>query len=71
MSGKISISLDQRLIEEFSRHDADYLSDRLLLMDLSHGMSRVDIISIHHAIGRTADEYNAELEKFRQGYIVT
>ena len=66
LSGERFISLDQRLIEEFSRHDADYLSDKLLLMNLSHGMSRRDIISIHHAIGRTADEYNAELEKFKQ-----
>ncbi len=60
------MSLDQKVLEELAKQDIAYVSEKLAMMHLSNGLSRIDIIRTHTAILETIGRYNKNLEKFRK-----
>ena len=59
------MSLDQRILEEFSKKDLKYVSETLARMDLSNGLSRTDVIRVYDAILKTMEKYEEEVKEFR------
>ena len=61
-------SLEQSLIDEFSRNDINHLSSKLWLInpEFYQDLSRSDVRRIHHAIKGTMENYMKELRKFRE-----
>ena len=60
------MSLDQRILEEFSRNDIAHLSDSLAMMGLSIGLNRTDVMRLHHGIESTMKKYDKEVEEFKK-----
>ncbi len=62
-----SLSLDQRIIEEFSRNDVNHLSSKLPLIGLDNrNLSRTDVERIHKAIVRTMEKFQQDFQKFSE-----
>lgn len=66
LSGERHFSLDQRVLEEFSSHDLNHLSETLGIMNLSNGLSRTDIIRVYDAILETMKKYEEEFKEFKK-----
>ena len=61
---RTKLFLDQRLLDEFSRNDLEYLSSKLPLIGADHDLSRKDVKRIHGAIVGTMKKFQKNLQDF-------